>query len=137
MTGVQTCALPISAYKIKETILNNIKKIVLSWSGGIDSTCVLVALLKAQIPKERFLILLTKESIEENKYFFEQFIANQLSYTDTLEFCKNNSDYESYFHISGEFGDQLFGSKLMCDFHEHNNLSRDTKWASVADIIKK
>lgn len=126
-----------TAYKIKEIILNTNRKILLSWSGGIDSTCVLVALLKADIPKERFLILLTKESIEENKFFFDQFIANQLSCADTLEFCTKNSDYQSYYHISGEFGDQLFGSKLMSDFHEHNNLNRYTRWDSVAHIIKE
>ena len=59
-----------------------------------------------------------------------------MQYTDTLEFCKTNTDYSSYYHISGEFGDQLFGSKLLCDFHERNNLYRDTRWDAVVDVIK-
>jgi hypothetical protein len=53
------------------------------WSGGIDSTCILVGLMKFVDPKN-ITVLLTEDSIKENPYFYKQFIENKIS-TQSLD----------------------------------------------------
>ena len=83
------------------------------WSGGIDSTLLLVSLLKNATPaqKENIMVLMTEESIAENPNFYRDHIQGRLR-TDS-------SDSFSYLlgtrHIllDGEHNDQLFGSDIV------------------------
>lgn len=86
----------------------------LSWSGGIDSTCLLSAILQSWSPADlkRIKIVLTSSSISENPAFF----ANHLSSFPLINFLKDFSQNliaKNALLVTGELGDQLFGSDLL------------------------
>ncbi|MEL6122964.1 MAG: hypothetical protein AAFQ02_04760 [Bacteroidota bacterium] len=88
------------------------KSVDVMWSGGIDSTCALVALLQANHSRKtpiRLNVLLTIESIDEYPSFFREFILNKVPYTvvaaPVTRWLSENS-----LVVTGEHGDQLFGS---------------------------
>jgi hypothetical protein len=92
--------------------------IFLTWSGGIDSTCVAVAILR-NWPKEdlkRVTVLCNKESINENKNFLpiiaKNFKVENMSHR-IEDFLKRGHV------ITGELGDQCFGSDIVGDCITH------------------
>ncbi|GAA3519285.1 hypothetical protein GCM10022393_36820 [Aquimarina addita] len=87
-------------------------KIKVLWSGGIDSTVALIALIKElrYINRiDRLNILLSKESIIEYPTFFNDIIDNKLNFelikTSIFDHIQSNETI-----VTGEHGDQLFGS---------------------------
>jgi hypothetical protein len=86
----------------------------LSYSGGIDSTCAMVALLRVWSAKDlkKLRIRLSHHSIDENPTFFDRYITR---------FRLRNSVHEpsasllksGALMITGELGDQLAGSDLL------------------------
>lgn len=83
------------------------------WSGGIDSTVALVALLKA-LPnheRDRLTVYLSSHSIAENPGFYQVHIAGQLSVQRTV----GKAGLYDEVVVTGELGDQLFGSDLMLE----------------------
>ena len=88
------------------------RKLTIMYSGGIDSTLIMVSLLKVATDKElkeNVIVLLTQASIFENENFFKNYIikkCNIESAFDFTEFLGNNN----YIFVTGETGDQLFGS---------------------------
>ena len=86
------------------------KPIYLFYSGGIDSTLVLVSLLKVE-PKlhDRVVIVLSPESIRENPRFYREHVRkfrleSSLGSLDLLDGSK--------ILVGGEHNDQLFGTDL-------------------------
>ena len=88
------------------------KVIRVFWSGGIDSTVTLIALikyLKHVGSLGRLKVLLSKESIEEYPTFYRDVIEQKLDYTlisGTIYDHINDNEI----NVTGEHGDQLFGS---------------------------
>jgi hypothetical protein len=85
--------------------------IYVMWSGGIDSTALLVAILKNWPSNEltRITVFCDNNSIKENRNFFRTVINNfkLLPSTSNLEqYCKLG------YVINGEMGDQIFGSDV-------------------------
>lgn len=86
----------------------------ISYSGGIDSTAILVAILQAwpQDALKRVTVVLSHQSIEENPTFFDQHITkfHLRNYYLPLDemLLKENAIF-----INGELGDQLFGSDML------------------------
>jgi hypothetical protein len=85
------------------------------WSGGIDSTCVLVSLLKNAdaADRERIVVLMSEESIAENPGFYRDHIRGKLKRKSASLFpyilgSKN-------LIVNGEHNDQLFGSDIIED----------------------
>lgn len=84
-------------------------KLYIMYSGGIDSTCILAALLKNSSPQQQqdFVIILSKESIAENKNFFFKFIAGNLNYISSTRLkYLNLNDNDIVTH--GESNDQFY-----------------------------
>lgn len=83
--------------------------ISLMWSGGIDSTTALVALLRTG-KKERLQVILSKASIGEYPKFYKDVIQvelpNQHLVLENPKLALNSNDV----NITGEIGDQIFGS---------------------------
>lgn len=81
------------------------------WSGGIDSTVALVALLKALPVNERnrLTVFLSSHSIAENPAFYHAHVAGQLPVQRTV----GKAGLYDEVVVTGELGDQLFGSDLM------------------------
>jgi len=97
------------AQELIDRVNESDRTLLLLWSGGIDSTVILVSLLKQNIDRSRLRILLTKESREEHPRFFENYINEKLNWQDTLEFTRGQHTRENFYTVSGVLGDQLFG----------------------------
>lgn len=87
------------------------------WSGGIDSTAALVALLRAAERSgggDRIRVFLSAQSIEEHRWFFHRVIEPNLAY-HRIETVSDALDPDSLI-VTGEHGDQIFGSALAADY---------------------
>lgn len=114
------------------------KPITIMYSGGIDSTCVLVSFMKilgAQELKERIRVALSIESIDENVNFYYDHIRTKCTIISS-EHMSSLLDGSSIV-VTGELNDQLFGSDIVGwiykfgDYNRiHESYSRDfiTKW---------
>ena len=91
------------------------KKIMVMWSGGIDSTTVLVSLLKA-IPtaeqKDMLTVCLSTDSVVENLVFYQKFISNRLHIVHRLSVTFNNEFLNKFVIVHGDPGDALFGPSI-------------------------
>jgi len=99
------------ALEIDNTSKEQNKPILVTWSGGLDSTCVLSALMQTITDKTRLKVLCTKESIAEYPFFFDNFIKNnyEVLETDWASFrTAINSLCLTNIIITGELADQLF-----------------------------
>ncbi len=86
------------------------------YSGGIDSTTVIVSLLKnaTNEQKERITVLLSEHSILENPNFFREHILGKLNFASSEHF-RYLLGAEAVF-LSGEHNDQVFGSDIIGNF---------------------
>lgn len=100
--------------------------ITVLWSGGVDSTCVMCALIGNDIPKDKLRIYCTRDSVEEAPNFMEfvkscgyEIHPKSAGYV-RRDFDKNHGDT---FILSGDGADQLFGSVLglRSSFGHHMN----------------
>lgn len=90
------------------------KKIAVMWSGGIDSTAVLTALLK-NIPntdKNIVTVICDTNSILENIEFYKNFISNKLECIHYRTFDMNEDFLQNYILLHGDPGDCLFGPSV-------------------------
>ncbi len=103
------------------------------WSGGIDSTCVLVSLLKnsTQQQRERITVLMSEDSIAENPNFYAEHIHGKVRH-DSAGMFPYMLGSERIF-VNGEHNDQLFGSDIVAAFINrfgaaiiHQPFARDT-----------
>jgi hypothetical protein len=98
-----------------EEIIAENKKVDVFWSGGLDSTVALIALLNAGIPRERLCVYMTHTSIFEYEWFYYNVIKRLNLPTligtsgDVRKYIDWNSDS---LIVTGEFGDQLLGSSV-------------------------
>jgi hypothetical protein len=79
------------------------------WSGGIDSTLVLVSLLKSATPaqKRRISVVLSEASIAENPRFYADHVRGQLRVQTTGQI--GSLIGSRHLLVNGEPNDQLFG----------------------------
>ncbi|NBV77477.1 hypothetical protein EBR66_04915 [bacterium] len=92
---------------------NSNRNLYVFWSGGIDSTLVLVSLLKQATSEEKkkIIVLMTENSIEEYPLFFEKHIIGTLQVSATTMFPHILGTDNII--VGGEGNDQLFGSDVM------------------------
>jgi hypothetical protein len=83
------------------------------YSGGIDSTCLLVSLLKQATPAQRgnIVVLLSHESISENPRFYEDHIRGKLRVESSLRFVNLLGGDDIL--LSAELNDQILGSDVV------------------------
>ncbi len=81
------------------------------YSGGIDSTCLLVSLLKHATPqqKENIVVLLSHESIIENPRFYDAHIRGKLRTGSSISFT-DRIGADCYL-LSAEHNDMVMGSE--------------------------
>ena len=90
------------------------RKLVIMYSGGIDSTLILVSLLKISTLKElknHVIVLLSDLSIQENPIFYKDYIS-KLFVMDSSYLLHNYLGNDRYVVVNGEGNDQLFGSAV-------------------------
>lgn len=85
--------------------------VVVCWSGGIDSTGVVVSLLKHLADKSRLKIICAPSALEEYPLFYNEFLVKQgISVTVTNAVVKTLDTLNCGVITSGWCSDQLFGS---------------------------
>jgi hypothetical protein len=109
----------------------------LCYSGGIDSTSILVSLLKTAPTEflQRLTILYNENSIKENAYFWHRFIHNRLrtQHMDTFQVTADN--YRNLVVLDGEGGNQCMGWRAintLIYYREFDFL--DQHWCQVPDL---
>lgn len=106
------------------------KKVNLLWSGGIDSTLVFCALVKAGI---KFTVLMDENSHQEYPFLFDKIVNKEyncdykmFSHRGLADLLKMVEDKDNLF-VTGEIGDQLTGSMITMryTYEERSMLMKD------------
>ena len=89
-------------------------KIWLAWSGGIDSTTMVASILNvaSKADLKRLTIVLSHHSVLENPSYYENNLAH-FPLKNILEDLSNQLVKENAVLVTGELGDQLFGSDFL------------------------
>lgn len=90
------------------------KKLVVFWSGGIDSTTMLSALLKnsTQEQQQNISILMSNESILQNENYYNDIICGKFDVIHTSN-CVNYLGSDDYVCVVGENNDEIFGTNFI------------------------
>ena len=83
----------------------------LYWSGGVDSTSILVGLLKNGSKEflDHLVILLNQASIDENSYFYYRHIDGKLKVEDADKFEITSDNHNHIDVLDGDVGNQCIG----------------------------
>tara|TARA_R110002110_G_scaffold35247_1_gene119223 strand:+ start:2 stop:2152 length:2151 start_codon:yes stop_codon:yes gene_type:complete len=120
------------------------KPIRLWWSGGIDSTCALVALLNTKRSGDDLIVYLSNRSIQENPNFYDKLISMKIPFQwhdeDNYIFDNVENWNGKTINVNGGGGDELFISITEHKKRGHGietlNLKelfeiKDTHWSNV------
>ena len=91
------------------------KKVVTQWSGGVDSTSIVLALIKNGIHKDDLLILHDDGSVQENPKLYHFLKDNEYNIKEVKHWRKELGSVDTDVITNGWCADQLFGSIF---FHE-------------------
>lgn len=91
---------------------NQNKKIYVCWSGGIDSTAILVSLLKNsnETFKKNIEVVLSSNSFLENINFYKKYILNKLQCHSYSSFTINGPFLRNNIFLCGDLADLVFNS---------------------------
>lgn len=84
------------------------------WSGGVDSTTILVGILRVAEPEilNRIIVLCDTDSISENPYFYHKFIQPQLTVQDDTTFKIDSNNYNKILLVDGDCAEMIAGSTI-------------------------
>lgn len=89
------------------------RKIIIMWSGGIDSTMMLTAFLKniSQADQELITIACTYQSIADNTDFYLRYLSKnkQIQFMNMTDLITNNECLDKFMVLHGDPADGLFG----------------------------
>lgn len=102
------------ALDIQKIIHKTDARIGVFYSGGIDSTICLSALIKNLSSEElkHIDVCLSAESIIENPHFFEKFIHNKINIIDSSKVRYDYFESRGNYTITSDQGDSIFGTEL-------------------------
>lgn len=105
-----------TAIKIIDKSKKQNKKIRVMWSGGIDSTLIVVSFLKLGA-YDQLEVLLSYESILENLDFYKNHLLGKVKMlpANRMKFLYTNDSIL----VGGEYNDQLLGSNLLPIFFKY------------------
>ncbi len=109
----------------------------LCFSGGIDSTSILVSLLKTANKDflDRLVILHNQNSILENAYFYYKFIDKKFETQNIDSFEVTVENYNKIVVIDGEVGNQCMDSQIINLFAYHKQFDLlDQDWRTLPDL---
>ena len=100
------------AREIAKDIVKTDKKVAVMWSGGIDSTLIIVALIKNLSPTElkNITICCNNYSIIENPIFYKNYINNKFSTISSSVYVIEELIDQGYYPILADTADCLLGS---------------------------
>lgn len=120
-----------------KSLLDMGKVINVSWSGGLDSTFVLLILHELAIDKSQIKVYGTYSSILESGMFFEKYVRPRFNYD-----IHNNKTYKNNFitaedeiFVTGSMGNNIFYQDL--NYHEPDSWMYFKEDGFKPDLIKK
>jgi hypothetical protein len=88
------------------------RTIAVMWSGGIDSTGVLTALIKNCTNLDQLEVFCSQKSILENPVFFKNHISNKIKCSHVRELDVSEQFIDNNILVHGDPGDCLFGPSM-------------------------
>jgi hypothetical protein len=90
------------------------KKIVIQWSGGIDSTSIVCAFIKniSQSELQNIIICTTTQGVAENPYFYQTQIHGKFEMLHWTQLDLSDSFFDSHVLLNGDPGDCIFGPSV-------------------------
>lgn len=91
------------------------KNIVILWSGGIDSTCILSAFIKnlSYDDLKRITVCTSLAGIAENPYFYQHHIRNKFKMLHWRDLDVTNDFFANNILLHGDPGDCIFGPSVV------------------------
>jgi len=123
-----------------ESKLDRFKNVYLFWSGGIDSTVILVSILKnwQKQSLEKLIVVLNSYSIEENQQMYEQFIHNKISTVSTDKFFSGEVNFShDNLYVDGNAADTLSATIMFYEFEKRFPNYYLKPWKQNIDILIK
>lgn len=90
--------------------------VAMMWSGGIDSTGALAALIRAGARRSEMMVLLGEDSIRAHHLFFERQIRDHFDYYSSAQWYTLLTGQLVF--VTGEPADQLMGTVMLWRGHE-------------------
>jgi hypothetical protein len=127
----------LMANRVQEIIAAaNGRRIAICWSGGLDSTSVLLAFMDALKPAE-ISVVMNQKSIDEYPLFYEKYIKDQMNVIEMPEYAvegtMNQVVLDGYVVVTGEIGDQMFGSIKYMEYEDQADLLKP--WTEVLNGV--
>jgi hypothetical protein len=122
-----------------QQILQSGKTPYICWSGGIDSTSILVSLLKTGNTDflKKLIVLHNKNSIKENPYFYYRFIDQKLQTQNVDDLIIDSSNFDKIVIVDGDAGNQCMGWRSIHVHSYYQNFDfLDQPWRTVPDLTK-
>lgn len=96
------------ASEFEKFVIDADKKVFLYWSGGIDSTSILISILKTWSSQalSRLTVLCDVRSCHENAYFYHRYIKGKLTEMSPADFQVSQDNYNKIIIVDGEAGNQ-------------------------------
>lgn len=90
------------------------KKIAVMWSGGIDSTAVLISFLRNTTNQEKknVVVLCSSSSIYENTNFYLKHILKKLECINSADLTITNNFLNNHVLVHGDPADAIFGPSM-------------------------
>jgi len=92
------------------------RRIAVTWSGGIDSTSALVALMQV-VPWSRLIVVCNESSINEFPEFYYRVIQKNIETITHAEWFERTLDF---FSVSGDAGDTVWGAIAHGTWNDQN-----------------
>jgi hypothetical protein len=103
------------ARALMDNAIETNRKVVIMYSGGIDSTMIVIAFLMActeQECRDNIVILMNSSSIDENRPFYQDYVMRLFDNIKHSDFFPLYIGDPQYIFLTGEGNDQLFGSMV-------------------------
>lgn len=122
------------ALEIKQLINEKNQKFAVMFSGGIDSTLIMVALLKNLSVEElaNIVVVANSHSLIENPNFWKKYIAGKFTLFDSSTTKYDDLIEKGYRPITGDEGDSIFGTMMGLELSQNyafylDNVSADSR----------
>lgn len=107
--------------QVAETIVNRTNKpIAVCWSGGIDSTVALTALLQKCSP-DRIHVVFNEHSVKEHPNFYHDIVKPRLQ---TLTHREWLEQFRNFYTVSGDVGDVVWGVIDQSFWQQHTHFNQ-------------